>query len=415
MINSKEVYPCAPFSVIAELGTSQTQTIDGKEYEVAEVIYTFFNGDGESVKSVKQILYSPIKVKEPVNERTVTINHKIENNNLVIEGNIDNTLWADTTAIVKVPLMLTIKCENKKTVYANNISGFSYNTPDEVSKTISRNGLTASAEGISVTYNEYESTYSQTVTASGNNIEVKQQVSYYNNFVADFYGEKYNVSLPLDLAVINSTSGEQTVVNGKVSLLNTINYRASIASLNATDNQEVEVIVNAISFEGQRVEEAYRTITFADHSTPLVYDCVLARTISGSDHYFHYREIVNNTPKAWVSKKLTDAEYNAIVAGKAKASDKGHKFALTIYYHKNHGMDLGYLIDNCPSEVIYYALTEGKPSATLIGSRFVFLGDLNTAIAGASVKEGSLIKLYNTNDIVYNGNVIAKGDDVLFY
>jgi hypothetical protein len=50
-----------------------------------------------------------------------------------------------------------------------------------------------------------------------------------------------------------------------------------------------------------------------------------------------------------------------------------------------------------------------------MGSRFVFLGDLNTAIAGASIKEGDLIKLYNTNDIVYNGKVIASGEDIYFY
>jgi hypothetical protein len=415
IINSKEIYPCNPFSVTAEMGASQSRTIDGREYEVAEVTYTFFNGEGDVVRSAKQTLYSPIKAKEPVNERTVTINHRVENNNLVIEGHIDNTLWADTTAVVNVPLKLTLKCDDKKTVYGNNLNSFSYDTLREASKTISKNGLTASAEGISVTYNEYESTYSQNVTASGNVVEVKHKVVHYNDFTADFYGEKYTVSLPLDIVVVNNTSGEQTVVDGKVSLMHTINYRASVASLNVTDNQDVEVIISAISFDGQRVEEAYRTITFSDHSTPLVYDCVLARTINGSDHYFYYREIVNDKPQAWVSTKLTTSEYNAILAGKAKAADKGNKFALTIYYHKNHGMRLGYLIDGCPTEVIYYALTEGLPSVTLMGSRFVFLGDLNTAIAGASIKEGDLIKLYNTNDIVYNGKVIASGEDIYFY
>ena len=188
-------------------------------------------------------------------------------------------------------------------------------------------------------------------------------------------------------------------------------YQAKLDSKTASATQEIQLVMSTISWEDQMVLEAYRTITFNSHTNLMVYDCVLTQSKTDPNrHFFHYRQIVNKVPQSWETKELTSEEYDFIIAGK----NKGGKYALTMHYHKNYGtMNVGYLTDKCPQEVVYWAYE--KTPTTMQGTRFTFLGDLNTAIVGQWIKDGDLIRLVVKNDVIYNGDVVATGGDIYFY
>ena len=413
IINSKEIYPCEPFKLVAEYRLAPNQTIDGKEYEVAVVTYTFINGIGEAVASDEVWVYSPVKEEEPeepVNEQTVNISYEEDNDNLIITGRVDNTIDDDEIFTVKIPLILTLSTETRKVVNGQNLNFSVGVNPSEVSNNVVNN-FSKEDGALSVTYNEFESVYSHIVTASGNDVELKQDVKYYNTFVATLYGERVEINLPVSLNVEKTEKGNEVVNNGTISCLYNINYTASQSSLTASATQEVEIVVSAISFEGEKVLWANRTVTFDALQSPKVYDCVVTSVMAGGNN-FRYREVFADGSKgAWVSESLSSSNFDFISSGM-----KNNNSALAIYNHKNvDGPRVGYLRDflsNPASQIIYFAYD--CPQSTFDNVNATMFGKLEACILGTGVQSGDL-KVMNCTAGKYNEGTISPAETIYFY
>jgi hypothetical protein len=243
--------------------------------------------------------------------------------------------------------------------------------------------------------------------------------------VVTFGGKEEVIDLgKLSVYPQEKTEGSVEVTTGVAQKTIVVPFKAEYAGLTATANQEITIVVEAIAFAGQRVVEAYRTISFNQHESCMVYDCVLTRSENNSEHYFHYREIVNEVPQAWVSEKLTQENYNFITN---KSYFLG-QYALAVYYHRDvTGPRVGVLGDDINSEnneVIYHAYGKVKnlptesekvlPRKTVKGSRFSVFGKLNSAIAGTGVEEDGLIKL-TTQVVTFGDQTVCQAGTVYFY
>lgn len=411
IINSKEIFPCKPFELTAEVNKKPNQIIDGKEYEVAVVTYTFFNGYGEEVKSSEAALYSPVKVvepEEPVNEKTINLSYEDVNGVLIVTGKVDNTIDADEEFSVRISRILSIETEERKVVNGQNLTLSVGANPSEVSKEIVNN-FSKNDGNLVVTYNEVEAVYSQFVTASGNNVELKQNVRYYNTFVAELYGETLEIDLPVSV-LAEKKEGAETVNNGAISCLYNINYTASQSSLTASASQEVEIVMSAISFEGERVLYANRTVTFDALQSPKVYDCVVTSVNAGGNN-FKYREVyADGSKSAWTSESLSAANFKFIEDGM-----KNGNAALAIYNHKNvDGLRVGYLRDflSTASQVIYFAYN--CPQSTFDGVNSTMFGQLASCILGTAIADGEL-KVMSCAAGNYKESTISPAETIYFY
>ena len=418
IINDELVEPCSPFSVSASVNEKPDTEIDGELYETAEVTYVFRNGENVPIATASQRVYAPKpegeEPEEPENERIVTIEHSTQGGMLVVTGVIDNTLYGDTIAEVKIPLSLAMECQNRVVVEGNSFN-FSLNgSCFSVNKQV-LNSLQSENNGMVVEYEDVEETFHQDYTACGNVVTAEQKVFYYNNFKVNFGGETRDIVIPLTVSSGAPTLGSVEVLANEAHKLATVPYTATMAEMTASALQEVEMIIRAISFDGQRVVEAYRTLSTNSHTSWFVYDCVLTETVDGADHYYHYREIVNGVEGAWVSEKLTEENY-AFITNKAYFDGHG-KYGLAIYYHKNYsGHFVGVVTDDIGgsyNEVVYHAF--GKEQKTVTASRFAVFGELNTAIAGSSVEENGLIKMTCQEVTLNETQVLSNAGVVYFY
>lgn len=416
IINNQEVTPCYNFGIEAELTNLSDEERDGKTYQVAVVNYSFLNGDGEVVKRAQQYLYAPKHVEEPVNERTVTINYTIEDaqsfvgSYLVVTGTIDNTLFADTTAQVRIPLTLGIECGDPKTVYGNNFEFNMGTSVVEVSKNAVQSGLKEEANSLVITYSEYETIYNHTSTASGKSVVTQQTVSHNNDFVVEFGGATKNITLPVKVMAKTSQAGD-VVTEGQVAKVKVdITYEATMENLTASDVQEVNICVNAIYFENQTILKVNRTVTFDAIQSPRVYDCALTQDVNNSSaHNFYYREIVGGVAKAWQVVSLSADQYKYISDGLKQSGS-----ALAIYFHKNvDGPKVGYLRDyiSTAKQVIYFAY--GYTASTVDNVNFAMFGKLDSSILGSGVAEGCLLKMV-CKEGVYNNSTISPAETIYF-
>lgn len=425
IINDEMVEPCSQFSVSASVNAKPDTEINGKMYETAEVIYIFKNGENESIATASQRVYAPkAEGEEPedpedpeqpeVNERLVTIEHSTQDGVLLVTGTIDNSLYGDTIAEVMIPLSLTIECQNKVIVEGNSFN-FSVNGGCSQVNSQIVNTFKSEDNGMVVNYEEVKETFHQAYSACGSTVTVNQTVNCYNNFHVEFGGEIREIVIPLTIYSGAPTLGSTEVINNEAHKLATVPYTATLAGMSASASQEVEMIIRAISFDGQRVIEAYRTLSTNSHTSWYVYDCVLTETTNGADHYYHYREIVNGVEGAWISEKLTNENY-AFITNKAYFSGHG-KYGLAIYYHKNYsGPFVGVVTDDIGgsyNEVVYHAF--GKEQKTVTASRFAVFGELNTAIAGSSVEENGLIKMTCQEVTLNETQVLSNAGVVYFY
>lgn len=425
IINNDEVFPCDYFEVEADITNLSNREINGKNYEVALISYSFYsiiNGKEVAAAETEQYMFAP--VSEPVNERSVTIEKNVDGGNLIITGRIENSLLEDTTAQVRIPLTLSLACGAPQVVTGTNFNFAAGQKTTLVSET-TVNTLTQDNNSMVVTYDEVETMFQHSSTASGNTVITNQTTRHYDNFVVTFGGKEEVIDISkLSVYPQEKTEGSVDVVTGVAQKTIVVPFKAEYAGLTATANQEITIVIEAISFAGQRVVEAYRTISFNQHESCMVYDCVLTRSEDNSDHYFHYREIVNEVPQAWVSEKLTQENYNFITN---KSYFLG-KYALAVYYHRDvTGPRVGVLGDDINSEnneVIYHAYgkvnnssTESEkvlPRKTVKGSRFSVFGKLNSAIAGTGVEENGLINL-TTQVVTFGDQTVCQAGTLYFY
>jgi hypothetical protein len=413
VINNQDVHPCTPFHVEAELTELPDEEIKGVTYEVAVIRYSLINGDDEVVKTSRQYLYAPKSVEEEVNEKKVTITYSIEEILsyhgywLVINGLIDNTILPDTTAQVKIPLALQFYCGEPMTTYAEDFT-LTFGQLAEASKT-TINSYEESFNGMVVTYNEHEKMYSHVYTASGNQLTAEPKVRYFNDFVVSFGGEVKNIELPLNVEYVDTTSGAVTVEGDEAKKQYVVSYKASLTEMERTAQQEVNIIVDAITFDNQRVMFANRTITFSGLQSPRVYDCVITEVNNNGAHNFVYREIVNGQPQGWEFVSLSDENFSFITEGLNKPNS-----ALAIHFHKNvTGPQVGYLLDRLESDkqVLYYS--QDNPHTTLDNVTFAMFGKLETPILGQGYAKGSLVQV-ECRAGVYNKKEISPAQTLLY-
>lgn len=426
IINNDEVIPCDYFEIEAEITELNDREINGKSYEVALISYSFYsiiNGREVAAAETQQYLFAPKAVSEPENERVVTIEKYVDGGNLIVKGKIDNSILEDTTAQVSIPLTLSLACGTPQVVTGTNFKFNAGNNVNLVSET-TVNTLALDNNSMVVSYEEVETVFNHTSTASGNTVITNQTTRHYDNFVVTFGGKEEVIELgSLSVYPQEKTEGSVNVTTGAQKTI-VVPFKAEYAGLTATANQEITIVVEAIAFAGQRVVEAYRTISFNQHESCMVYDCVLTRSEDNSEHYFHYREIVNGVPQAWVSEKLTQENYEFITN---KSYFLG-QYALAVYYHRDvTGPRVGVLGDDINSEnneVIYHAFGKVKnsstesekvlPRKTVKGSRFSVFGKLNSAIAGTGVEEDGLIKL-TTKVVTFGDQTVCQSSTVYFY
>jgi hypothetical protein len=409
VINNEEIEPCYPFSVTANLQKKADTEIAGKWFETSEVLFQFRNGANVVIATATQRVYAP--KAEPENQRTVTIEHQAQDGVLIVRGVIDNTLYGDTVAEVTIPLSVSMECQERVVVEGNSfnfsVNGGCYQVNSQVVNTFQSEN-----NGMVVNYEAVEETFHQNYSACGNAVTVNQTVNCYNNFRVEFGGETKEIKLPVSITNGNAQMASVEVSGNEAHRMVTVPYNANQSGATASASQEVDMVIKAITFDGQRVVEAYRTISTNSHEAWLVYDCVLAT--DGSRNFYHYREIVNGVPGAWVSEELTDENYEFITD---KSSYAGHgKYGLAIYYHKNHGGPfVGVVTDdiNGAKEVVYHA--HGKQRKTVTASRFAVFGKLNTAIAGSSVEDNGLMKMTCQEVTLNETQVISPAGEVYFY
>ena len=243
MFDDEEIFPCKPLKTVSEevKKESELKIINEKKYEVASVPAILLNGKDEEVEPSQVTLYLHSPIKE-VNERTVELSYKVVEKDLVVTGNIGNTVEPDSTIVLKVPLDLTFNCEAKKTVNGQN-SDFAVNGNPALSSTKTVKSLSKKDGNLTVAYDEYEDTYSHKVKASGSDVELKQTVKYYNKFVATLYGEKLEIDLPASVGFSDYQKVNETATTSATSYLYNVNYTASQSSLTASAKQEVEIVV----------------------------------------------------------------------------------------------------------------------------------------------------------------------------
>jgi hypothetical protein len=201
------------------------------------------------------------------------------------------------------------------------------------------------------------------------------------------------------------------VNNGAISCLYNINYTASQGSLTASATQEVEIVVSAISFEGEKVLWANRTVTFDALQSPKVYDCVVTSVTAGGNN-FRYREVFADGSKgAWKTEALSSDNFDFISKGMKNANA-----ALAIYNHKNvDGMKVGFLRDFLSSagQVIYFA--NNCPQSTFDKVNSTMFGQLEACILGTAKEEGSDLKVMSCQAGKYNDSTISPAEKVYFY
>jgi hypothetical protein len=411
VINNQDVHPCTPFHVEADLTELPDEEIKGVTYEVAVIRYSLINGDDEVVETSRQYLYAPIA--EPKNERTVKIDYTLEKAHefdgawLIVTGLIDNSILPDSSSNVRIPLTLDLSTEDLKTVYGENFDftlgkNLVEGSKDPSDKEMNNNGLV-------VSYKEYNGLYHHTSTASGNNVTTEQKVSYYNDFVVTYGGEVKNIEFPLSVKAKSFTKGEVEVEGSTAKVRVNIEYEATIANLTATASQDIDVVINAIAFDNQKVLYANRTITFSGLQSPRVYDCVITEVNNNGAHNFVYREIVNGQPQGWEFVSLSDENFSFITEGLRKSGS-----ALAIHFHKNvTGPQVGYLLDRLESDkqVLYYS--QGNPHTTLDNVTFAMFGELETPILGQGSAKGSLIEV-ECKAGVYNKKEISPAQTLLY-
>jgi hypothetical protein len=397
LVNGYEVEQCSDITVCVELEDLESSSDETRTSCLTQAEYTIHNDNNEIVAMQKQQLYCWYEYPEqgggeddpkpePENERHVNIEYEFDNDVLVVKGNIDNTIWPDTNAIVRVPLMVTIETQEPKTVFGN---GFDFsvmpNGATEKSKTAIRTGLQKNNNTMTVTYNEYEAIYAHNCSASGTVITNNQTVRYYGEFVINFGGRQEVVSAPINvIASSYNEGGIYTDLEAAAKDYN-VTYTANYASLTASAEQKLTIKVNAINFDGN-VVFANRSVSFSDIKNPRVFDCVV--TENGGVYEFHYREIVSQKPQAWVARTLTAEEYSYIAKGMAQA-----KSALAVYFDAQDKAHPGYVLDYLKEakQSLYYAY--GYPEDTHDSVNEAMFGYLHKAILGKGVVKDGLVEM----------------------
>ena len=330
IVNNQDVTPCYNFYVEAELTNLSDREINGVMYEVAVVNYYFYNAEGNVVEIANQLLFAPKYEEEPVNEREVTIEYTIEPTQsyvgytLVINGKIDNSIWSDTLNQVRIPLFLDIKTEAKKTVIGDNFD-FSYvGGIVDVTTSVTKSGLSNQDGDLKVTYNEYEKVTNHLVSASGNQITNQQIVTYLNNFTVEFGGQTENINLDLNVVAIDATKASVTVESGMPTQKITIPYQATLDKLSASANQEIEVSIKAVYFDGEEITFANKSVAFKDVlGQALRFTCVLSKTSDGN-YYYRYRQ---DGVAVWTTIQLEEAEYNWLLSNAKRSPSSAYGLA----------------------------------------------------------------------------------------
>ena len=337
IINNEDIKPCSEdgFKVVAELSEADTTEIDGETYVKATITYNFLNLEGISVANASQKLFAPVYVEEQPkeeNKRDISINYSVEKAQthngyiLVITGKIDNSLLEDTISQVRIPLMLSISTEAKKSVIGNEFD-FSYlSDVAEVFTNPIQSGLTTENEYIKVTYNEYEKITEQLVSASGNTLTNQQVVKYYNNFNVEFGGETETIDLNVNVAAVKYEEGNVELVNNLPSKKVTVKYEATLDNkLTASANQEIEMAIEAVYFEGEEITFANKSVAFKSVlGQALRFTCVLSKTSSGDNYYYRYRQDGVTT---WTKVEIEEVEYNWLLTNVKKTPASAYGLA----------------------------------------------------------------------------------------
>jgi hypothetical protein len=333
IVNNQDVTPCYNFYVEAELTNLNDREINGVMHEVAVVNYYFYNAEGSIVETASQLLFAPKYEEKPVNERVVTIEYTLEpaqthmGYELVINGKIDNTIFGDTLSQARIPLFLSIETEAKKSVMGANFN-FAYNGGVvEVVTNTTQADVTKDFDALKVIYNEYEAIYNHIVSASGNQITNQQKVRYINDFTVEFGGQTKNITLPLEVSVSEATIGSVELIGGFPSKNVSIPYQANLSSLKASANQEIEISVEAVYFEGEEITFANKSVAFNSVlGQALRFTCVISKTSTG-EYYYRYRL---DGASAWTKIAIEKSEYDWLLTNAQRSPSDA--YGLANYY-----------------------------------------------------------------------------------
>jgi hypothetical protein len=416
IINNNPVDPCNPFHIEAELTPLPDEEINGVTYEVGVIRYVLLNGDDEIIETSRQFLYAPKSIKnEEINDRKVTVTYVIEEHQhknqyvLIINGYIDNTIYPDTSAKMEIPLYMELRCGLPLEVRGSDNS-FDLGRLSEPEKAEVGTESKEGDHSMTVTYKEYENTYSHEYTASGKTILAKQHVRYYNEFVVSFGGEEHKIDLPINTLCTGFEAKDIEIEGSVVTLPFVVSYEAKQDRLVSTAKQEVSIVIDAIAFDGQKSLFANRSISFDGLKSPRVFDCVVLITNNG-EYNFAYREIVDGVHGQWFFEPLSNEAFEAIEKGLQKSNS-----SLSVFFKKENGVTttkVGYLIHYPDGNYIHYHAF-GEAILPIDNVNMVMFGQLKSPILGTGAKTNSLLKM-ECEAGVYDKKTISPKEIVYLY
>jgi hypothetical protein len=329
VINNEKIEPCEPFSVTATLKNKADTEINNKWFETAEVSFQFRNGENVVIATATQRVYAPLsdgeepdpeEPEEPVNERTVTIEHQAQDSVLIVRGTIDNTLYGDTVAEVTIPLSVSIDCQEMVRVEGNSFN-FSVNGGCSQVNSQVVNTFQSENNGMVVNYEAVEETFHQNYSACGNAVTVNQTVNCYNNFRVEFGGETKEIKLPVSVTNGNAQMASVEVSGNEAHRMVTVPYNANQSGATASASQEVDMVVKATVFPGETIRFVNKSVAFnAALGYGTVFTCMLSETAAG-EYKFRYRE---DGASVWHDIAIQNDEFNYLYeAVKNQNPEKG--------------------------------------------------------------------------------------------
>jgi hypothetical protein len=223
--------------------------------------------------------------------------------------------------------------------------------------------FTQESNSLVVTFNEYASTWTHNVTASGNNFNIQPKVKYYNDFVVTFGGEEKRINLNIAVNAINKNEGN-VYSNGEYATKGiNFSYEAKLDAMSATAPQEIKINVKAIYFEGEEIVWGNRSISFDGVLVKgKFFDCVLT-TGNDGNYYYHYRQVGES---GWTRLKLSGKEEFDYLLREAQKTNQG----LANFFDKTSTSWLAGVVwsENAKEAVVhanYYKGTVGKDKIAL--------------------------------------------------
>ena len=330
-------------------------------------------------------------------------------------------MGADTVTEMQIPLKLDLLVGEKQ---RHSVSEFKFEAGPALNVSSQKSlvkDLSESKEFMTVLYKEYEDVYNHTSAASRNKTVITtQKIRYYDEFIVSFADSTITIMFNPEVNYVRDVMQQPVVDEDRVYVDVDITYEASMAGMTATKVQEVELFIdNLISFPGEKVLYANRTISFPKRESPQAYDCVLTQVDNGGYKY-RYREVyMNKSHGTWKTKDLSDAEYKFIITDGLEGKNYVTS-ALAVYYRENvNGAQIGYLEDfyKTNKTVTYQSYGLSHFTADNVFFALFDKGSFNGPILGTATKSLDLdgLMIMNCQGSLFNGEGISPEEIVAFF